>query len=550
MNAARILSTVLAALLFTGLPSAGLADSTETKRATINTEALERATGQTTTATVPGTTAPIPATAAPIPGTAPSGSSSSAPPRPKLKPITATPTPAPLTATPTSSQTRPGESQTSAPNRTPSSSTLMPGAAQQRPAAATLQKSTAPRPSVPDRTSATTRGSSSTSQGRPEPSTTNSASTPASLINPAAGPLGSGSLMGSAMPEKQTLTLEKSKSTLREIITVAKNLKEAEQHRRALSALGLKIKQRKKMDRLGIVLSIFIIPEDISFEEVKAYIDQQLPDANTEFNQRYELLSDAKTYSKDLVGMPATTCSQPVHIAMLDSAVNTQSKALTGKNISRIDISSSSNAHKHGSSIAHLLVGSYENFQGLLPNATLYTINVFDIDKDKKAYTQTDWLVAGFNQLAGLNPKPAAVNLSFGGGYSFLLQWIINFLGNDMYFIAAAGNNGSNEALYPAAYDNVIAVSAVDKKLRRYKQANYGDFIDLTAPGVDIWTYNEKMKGFYATGTSYAAPFVTAAAALAGSEKDLFSFSKDIGDKGRDQFFGEGLINFSKLCQN
>lgn len=56
-------------------------------------------------------------------------------------------------------------------------------------------------------------------------------------------------------------------------------------------------------------------------------------------------------------------------------------------------------------------------------------------------------------------------------------------------FIAAAGNGGPGAPpSYPAAYSEVLAVTAVGKNLSAYRRANQGDFIDVSAPDVDIWT--------------------------------------------------------------
>ena len=81
-------------------------------------------------------------------------------------------------------------------------------------------------------------------------------------------------------------------------------------------------------------------------------------------------------------------------------------------------------------------------------------------------------------------------------------------------FIAAAGNGGpAAPPGYPAAYKEVIAVTAIDDRKRSYDYANRGRYIDVAAPGVRIWTaqpYN--MEGML-NGTSFAAPFVTGIAA-------------------------------------
>jgi subtilisin family serine protease len=66
---------------------------------------------------------------------------------------------------------------------------------------------------------------------------------------------------------------------------------------------------------------------------------------------------------------------------------------------------------------------------------------------------------------------------------------------------------------YPAAYPEVIAVTAVDRNKRSYAEANHGTYIDMAAPGVRIWTALPNNQQGMLSGTSFAAPFVTAIAA-------------------------------------
>ena len=81
--------------------------------------------------------------------------------------------------------------------------------------------------------------------------------------------------------------------------------------------------------------------------------------------------------------------------------------------------------------------------------------------------------------------------------------------------VAAAGNNGPGaEPSYPAAYPGVIAVTAVDQNLNVYRRATQGAYVDLAAPGVNIWTASLKGSGALKTGTSDAVPFVSAATSL------------------------------------
>ena len=109
---------------------------------------------------------------------------------------------------------------------------------------------------------------------------------------------------------------------------------------------------------------------------------------------------------------------------------------------------------------------------------------------------------------------------------------------------------------YPAAYDQVIAVTAVNKELQSYRYANRGSYIDIAAPGVAIWTALPGAMEGYHSGTSFATPYVTATLAalyprLASKTQAeaLHQFSyKDLGAPGPDPIFGQGLVVAPATC--
>lgn len=127
-----------------------------------------------------------------------------------------------------------------------------------------------------------------------------------------------------------------------------------------------------------------------------------------------------------------------------------------------------------------------------------------------------------------------------------------------MVFTAAAGNDGPTAGpAYPAAYPQVIAVTAVTKDLRNYPYANRGNHIDLAAPGADIWTAWPDAKEGYRSGTSFAAPFVTGVLAvyppnvLSEPKESLLEHVNvtDLGPAGRDPIYGRGLLQAPANCQ-
>ncbi|CAN0593746.1 unnamed protein product, partial [Laminaria digitata] len=167
-------------------------------------------------------------------------------------------------------------------------------------------------------------------------------------------------------------------------------------------------------------------------------------------------------------------------------------------------------------------------------------------------------VVRALNWMAGESVR--VVNLSFAGPRNAVLSATLGrAMRQGMLPVAAAGNNGPEASpAYPAADEGLIAVTAIDAAKRLYASANRGDYIDLAAPGVDIWTAATGGGGAYRSGTSYAAPYVAAVAAamLARHPRlpsDLLKESLrrsaiDLGTAGRDSDFGWGLVRAPGHC--
>ena len=136
---------------------------------------------------------------------------------------------------------------------------------------------------------------------------------------------------------------------------------------------------------------------------------------------------------------------------------------------------------------------------------------------------------------------------------------------NGILSIAAAGNIGDSEYIFPASYDNVLSVGAVDESKFLTSFSAFNDRVDLVAPGLDVystmptggvceiclqtsqWTYG------FVSGTSQAASYVSGIAALLWSSNINYSVStvynallnsaEDLGSTGRDVFYGNGLVS-------
>ena len=257
-------------------------------------------------------------------------------------------------------------------------------------------------------------------------------------------------------------------------------------------------------------------------------------------------------------------CSAGLAMGMIDTGVDASHPALAGGALAnRIVLESFRNSgtkpssKSHGTGVAALLVGdAARGVAGLVPDVTLYAADVFYADGDD-AVTDTVSLLRALDWLQRQGVR--LVNMSFTGPNDPVLAAAISqAVRGGMIIIAAAGNDGSDAPpAFPAAYPGVIAVTAVTSDLKPYQRANHGNYIALSAPGVHIWTAAANGKGAFESGTSFAAPYVTAivatvlrAAGSRASSQDIIESIpvKSLGAEGASPVFGRGLAMAPTNC--
>ncbi|WP_232522400.1 S8 family serine peptidase [Marinimicrobium alkaliphilum] len=351
-----------------------------------------------------------------------------------------------------------------------------------------------------------------------------------------------------ASPDPDTLPHEP-----HELLLVSADMAEAQQAARQLQGYHLQVKSREQLDNLGLVISVLRLPPDIQVPALLAKLRAELPDLNLDTNQRYQPLNARRQYGQRMIRWPEPphTCPSHFRIGLLDTQVADQHPALAGTALARRSfVRGESAPAEHGTAVASLLIGNPESLApGLLPGSELFAAEVFRLrgtPDDPVVDTTTDTLLAALEWLA--SEQVQAINLSLGGERNRIFELALTqLLERDIRLIAAAGNQGPEAPpVFPAGQPGVIAVTAVDAAEQRYAEANRGDYIDLAAPGVDVWSADGDSEGRYHSGTSFAAPFATAALLLAEYQGvDLMQTAKDLGPEGRDDQFGWGLIQHS-----
>jgi subtilisin family serine protease len=182
----------------------------------------------------------------------------------------------------------------------------------------------------------------------------------------------------------------------------------------------------------------------------------------------------------------------------------------------------------------------------------------FAQDRRGRPYASAFHLAEALDWLA--QARAGVINLSFAGPPNALLELSVSQLAaRDIALVAAAGNDGPRaDPAYPAAYPEVIAVTAVDSALRPFRLANRGAYLTFAAPGVAIRTAAVGGGVAERSGTSFAAPFATAVVASARARHPrldtktltelLAGQARDLGEPGYDPVFGYGLIRTAASC--
>jgi serine protease len=229
---------------------------------------------------------------------------------------------------------------------------------------------------------------------------------------------------------------------------------------------------------------------------------------------------------------------------------------------------------QHGTHVAGIIAARGDNQTGIAGvafNSRIMPLRVLGVEGEDGESQGTDadlvnaiLYAGGIENESGQLPDRAAdiINLSLGGGgnSSTLRDAIEAVIAKGIIVIAAAGNEASAERFYPAAYDGVISVSAINEDLALSEFSNFGDSIDIAAPGGE-----RSVGGILSTvadngyvqyyGTSMAAPHVAGVAALMKSvnqELNTASFSHALETGfltdviGEASQFGAGLVNANK----
>lgn len=212
----------------------------------------------------------------------------------------------------------------------------------------------------------------------------------------------------------------------------------------------------------------------------------------------------------------------------------------------------------HGTHVTGIIAAQMNDFGivGAAPKSNIYALKCVD----KYISTGTDVLAnAIYDAIDKYHCKVINMSLGVKRDKNTIRDAVKYAYDKGVIIIAAVGNDGDSEIYYPAGYDEVIGVGSVGltKEKSYFSQQNESVFV--VAPGEQVKSLKGTEQYTTMKGTSQAAPLVTGAAAIILSADEditpqrfkelLKTTSDDLGDVGKDNLYGWGLLNVEKLMR-
>ena len=243
-----------------------------------------------------------------------------------------------------------------------------------------------------------------------------------------------------------------------------------------------------------------------------------------------------------------------INIAVVDSGINYNHELFKNRiERTKVDFSTDASGDErdtsgHGTKVAGAIAKSTPS------NVKLFAYKIFN----KNLKGTSSEAVAALSYIKQLKNKPDIINCSFStGSLGTVIDELVDM---GVTVVAAAGNDGKEVYQQPAIFDSVITVAATNQYGYAWSSSSYGSCVDISAPGVGVYTANFPGNNTYAqfAGTSMATPLVSAAAAYVLMEHRSYTpeqvkqeiiatatpFKKS--DCYNDRY-GAGIVNFSNI---
>jgi len=316
---------------------------------------------------------------------------------------------------------------------------------------------------------------------------------------------------------------------------------------RALDAKFL-VRRTQDLPDLAVKITVLQTPEGMSATRGLKRLRKLDPEGSYDYNHLYlDSGEGVATLIAASSGVAAPTATPTHRAGLIDGGVDSAHEALAGYRVNRFGCEGRTVPSVHGTAVAALLVS--KNSIGELFAADVYC--------EEPTGGSVDAVAAAFGWM--VRERVGVINVSLVGPRNALLERVVKTLvARGHLIVAAVGNDGpAAPPLYPAAFDGVVGVTAVDENHRVLVEACRGKHVDFAALGVSRSAAVGTANGYGdVRGTSFAAPIVTILLSSLSTPDPLVrqqlldqisGAANDLGKPGRDNVYGVGQVGPTAL---
>jgi hypothetical protein len=346
-------------------------------------------------------------------------------------------------------------------------------------------------------------------------------------------------------------TIEKDANGFRIVRGEVLALSPSEKSLAIIRGLNFTVMRQENLDALGLNVAVLQVPDGMSAADALAALRKADPAGAYDVDHLYDpsgSVSDGTTSA----AMSPAVAHAALRVGMIDGGIDQKHDAFAHATLVVRGFVANADTlpTQHGTAVASLLVGSDSEVSGALPGAALYAADVYC---GQAAGGSADAIAKALAWMAA-NDVPVT-NVSLSGPDNAILAAAVNaFVKRGHVLVAAVGNDGPAAGVeYPAGYPGVVGVTSVDEHHTVQIEANRGADVLFAADGVDVPVATLHDRHTTMTGTSFAAPVVTARFALLVSHADPHAAARalstlehaavHLGAAGRNNVYGYGFLD-------
>lgn len=294
-------------------------------------------------------------------------------------------------------------------------------------------------------------------------------------------------------------------------------------------------------------------------------------DAPVELYDTYSYDLSGSEWEYKITGMKSLWssgfCGSGVRIGIIDSGCNAHAalagNLCEGANFADDDGDAADTTDNigHGTAVSGVAAAAYGdiNVIGTAHRAKIIPLKFIDRDANGNAVGGTTSRIVKAIKAAVDDYDCDVINMSCGTINTQALRMAVEYAHDaGVTITAAVGNSGNAAVNYPAGYETVIGVASVDSNKLHAASSNSNSSVNVSAPGVNVALLSGTDGYKTSNGTSYAAPYAAGIAADMIAEDPELSpdevksiiedTAEDLGEVGRDNDYGYGLINANAIA--